>query len=55
MVTVHHKMVGLERMLEYRVVRLQRFHFVDGQVIVEPQNTAYYDIVEFMSFLHCVL
>ena len=48
-------MVGLEKMLEYRVVRLQRFHCMYGQVIVEPKSTEYYDIVVLMSFPHCVL
>ena len=47
-------MVGLERMLEYRVVRLQRFHCIYGQVLVEPKSTEYYDIVVLMSFLHYV-
>ena len=42
MVTVPHNMVGLERMLDYRGVRLQRFHCILCTVTVEPPNKGYF-------------
>ena len=36
MVTVPHIMVGLERMLDYRGVRLARFHCMYYAIVVSP-------------------
>ena len=53
MVTVPHIMVGLERMLDYRGIGLERFHCITGFMPNHPfSNHHYYMFVRYE--LQCV-